>query len=225
VRRVAVPTEDPTLTFDALWDIEAGWDFAFVQVWHEEQGRFVSVPCSSSADAHEPAAMPEIVANLPGYTGDSGDWQQETCDLTGYAGSEIDLAFRYMTDPAVAEGGFWVDDITVGGELISDGSSLEGWQSVTQAHPVPVFGFTVQLVAYRNDGSVAWVGRMPMRRTADGRFASRLGAPRLRAMIGRSADTVAAIVTHNDPTELVGDYVPYELRANGFRQPGGGRLN
>jgi hypothetical protein len=128
-----------------------------------------------------------------------------------------------MTDPALAEAGFWVDDVTVGGELLSDGSSLEGWKSATQAHPTPVFGFTVQLVAYAADGSAAWLGRMPMRRS-DGGFRSTLSGDRLRAVIGGRADTVAAIVTHNDPGEDVDQYAHYELRANGVLQPGGGGL-
>ena len=224
VRRVAVPSADPTLTFQALWDTELGWDFAFVQVWDKDERSFVSLPCTGTTRAHDPAALREIVVNLPGYTGDSTGWEQQSCDLSAYAGQEVDIAFRYMTDPALAEAGFWVDDVTVGGELLSDGSSLEGWKSATQAHPTPVFGFTVQLVAYDDDGSAAWLGRMPMRRSDGGGFRSTLSGDRLRAVIGGRADTVAAIVTHNDPGEDVDQYAHYELRANGVLQPGGGGL-
>lgn len=224
VRQVAVPASNPTLTFDALWDIELGWDFAVVQVWDAEQGRFESLACTGTTRAHDPGALSEIVANLPGYTGDSGGWQQQSCDLSEYAGQDVELAFRYLTDPAAAEAGFWVDDITVGGQLVSDGSSLDGWLSATQAHPTPVGGFTVQLVAYRLDGSAAWVGRLPMRRTDDGTFRSTLSGDRLHAVVGRTAEVVYAIVTQDDPTETVEDYAHYELRANGVLQPGGGRL-
>jgi hypothetical protein len=223
VHRVAVPEADPTLAFEALWDTELGWDFGFVQVWDADEADWVSLPCSGTTRAHDPAALREIVANLPGYSGDSTGWAPQTCDLSAYAGQQVDVAFRYMTDPAVAEGGFWVDDVTVGGEAVSDGSSLEGWTSATQAHPTPVAGFAVQLVAYRDDGSAAWVGRMPVRRT-DGAFRGNLSADRLRALVGGSADMVAVIVTQNDPAEKVVQYATYQLRANGVLQPGGGRL-
>ncbi|HEU4513039.1 MAG TPA: peptidase M6 [Nocardioidaceae bacterium] len=223
VKRVTVPADDPTLTFRALWDTELRWDFAFVQVWDDDERRYVSLPCTGTTRGHDPAALREIVANLPGYSGDSTGWIEQTCDLSAWAGQEVDIAFRYMTDPAVAEAGFWVDDVAVGGTLVSDGSTLSGWQSATQAHPTPVFGFTAQLVAYRADGSAAWIGRMPMRRTDAGGFRSTLSGDRLRAVVGNTAETVAAIVTHNDPKESTFQYATYALRANGVLQPGGGR--
>ena len=51
-----------------------------------------------------------------------------------------------MTNPAVPPGA-WVDDVRVGGTLISDGSSLDGWQSFTQVRPNTVAGFTVTILS------------------------------------------------------------------------------
>jgi hypothetical protein len=45
----------------------------------------------------------------------------------------------------------------------------------------------------------------------------------LAGAIGTSAETVAAIVTYDEPTELVTppQYAPYRLKVNGVLQPGG----
>ena len=57
--------------------------------------------------------------------------------------------------------------------LISDGSTLEGWQSATEFNPVEVEAYTVRLIAYGN-GNKAWIGQLS---------------------IGSKADVVATIVT------------------------------
>ena len=220
-RTVTVPTSDPTLTFRTLYDTEPGWDFGFVQVY--DHGKYVSIPCTGSTSDHDPGAIPAVQDNLPGFTGDSGTWKDESCDLSAYAGNSVELAFRYVTDTGVNEGGWWVDDIGFHGDAsISDGSSLDGWLSATQAHPTPVAGYTVQLVAYTDDGSAAWVGQLPLTQDDDGHFRGTLSGDALHGVIGSSAQTVAAIVMQDDPSETVSQYAQYTLTANGVTQPGGG---
>ena len=58
------------------------------------------------------------------------------------------LAFRIFNDGGVHFAGFWVDNVAIEGTVISDGSTLDGWQSATQYNPIEVEGYTVQLVAY-----------------------------------------------------------------------------
>jgi hypothetical protein len=219
-RTVAVPTSDPTLTFRTLYDTEPGWDFGFVQVY--DNGSYVSIPCTDSTSDHDPGAIPAVQDNLPGFTGDSGTWKDESCDLSAYAGYSVELAFRYVTDSGVNEAGWWVDDVEVGDSPVSDGATLTGWQSATQAHPAPVAGYTVQLVAYTDDGSAAWVGNLPLSQDDDGHFRGTLSGDALHAVIGDSAQTVAAIIMQDDPTETVSQYAQYTLTANGVTQPGGG---
>ena len=36
---------------------------------------------------------------------------------------------------------------------------IDGW---THVNPTPVNGFTVQLVAYTDDGHAAWIGQLPL---------------------------------------------------------------
>ena len=63
------------------------------------------------------------------------------------------LAFRAFNDPATlgtddaTAPGFWVDDVKVGGTLVSDGSSLDGWKSFTETKPNTVAGFTVWILS------------------------------------------------------------------------------
>ncbi len=55
-----------------------------------------------------------------GFTGKSGGWKQLSADLTPFVGKEIALRFEYVTDAAVNQPGFAVDDV----EVVADGRSL-----------------------------------------------------------------------------------------------------
>jgi hypothetical protein len=167
-----------------------------------------------------------VVANLPGFSGDSAGWKAETCSLASYAGQTVLLAFRAINDPGTQgvdptiPAGFWVDDVAVGGTTISDGSSLTGWQSPTQIHPIAVNGFTVQLVAWKTNvkGPIA-ITRLRL----NGNFDATVTGQQLQKVLGGvRADFVGAIVMYDEPTEAITDYAPYALTANGVAQPGGG---
>jgi Immune inhibitor A peptidase M6 len=129
VRKVRV--KDGALTVDTAWSTEEGYDYAYVQVSTNGGKTYKSVPCKDSIDA--PLG--------PGFEGISGGGKAprfvtETCKLTKYAGKKVLLAFRYVTDPGVQFQGFWIDDVTLDGQSLTDGRSLRGWKSVTQIHPV-----------------------------------------------------------------------------------------
>ncbi|MDP9401565.1 MAG: immune inhibitor A, partial [Actinomycetota bacterium] len=151
MREVTVPAANPTLTFASRWSIEPGWDFGVVQVSTDGGRTFRSLANTDTTSAHDPGAAEEIVRELPGVTGESAGFRTETFDLSAYAGQTVLLAFRYLTDAGVDLPGWWIDDVAVGGTPISDGSSLEGWRSASQVRPVPVAGFTVQLVGHRSE--------------------------------------------------------------------------
>jgi bacillopeptidase F (M6 metalloprotease family) len=155
------------------------------------------------------------VANLPGLTGDSGTWRPQTANLSAYAGQSVLLAFRYITDSGVDEGGFWVRNISVGGTALP-GDSLTGWQSATEVNPIAVQGFTVQLVAYGANGEPVWYHRL-----VDGGFTGSLSGSALQAAIGTSASTVAALVMYDDDSETAPKQARYTLKVNGVTQPGG----
>jgi immune inhibitor A len=102
----------PTLTFKGWYDIEEGWDFGFVQVSTDGGTTWTSLPGTTTTSDHDPDCY--FVDELPGYTGYSGGWLEETVDLTAYAGAaQVWLRFRYETDPATLGMGWFVDDIQV----------------------------------------------------------------------------------------------------------------
>ncbi len=216
VHSVNVPLGGGALTFDALWDTEVGWDFGYVQVSTDGGVTWTSLPTADTTSAHDPGAISQVVAQLPGFTGDSGTWRPQSADLSAYVGTSVLVAFRYITDSGVDEGGFWVRNISAAGTpLPSD--SLTGWQSATEVLPVTVQGFTVQLVAYGDDGSPVWVHRMDL----DGSFDATFDGTALADAIGTSATTVSAIVMFDDDTENAPKQAGYTLTVNGVTQPGG----
>ena len=221
IREVSVPASgDQSLTFRTRYGIETLWDYAIVQVSGDGGESWTSLANADTTTDHDPDALESIVAELPGLTGDK-DWHDTSYDLSSYGGQTVLLRLRMMSDGATLgnEGGLpagWlVDDVRVGGTLVSDGS-LDGWRSEVSAPEVN--GFTVQLVGLSGDGRHPTIlAGVPL---ADG-FAGALSDGPLRSSLGNQSDTVAAIVTYDEPTESVGRYAPYELKVNGVLQPGG----
>ena len=214
VRKVTVPANGGTLTFDALWQTEQDWDFGFVQVSDDGGATWHSLATQDTTSEHDPGAIGTVVDNLPGFSGDSGGWKTESADLSSYAGKDVLVSFRYVTDPATTFSGFWVRNIKVGDTALPS-DSLDGWQSPTQAHPIPVSGWTVQLVAY--DGNKAWL--KPVKLNAG--FKGQLSYPDVSKALGKKAKVVGAIVTYDDPTETSRQYASYQLTVDGVLQPGG----
>ena len=221
IRPVAVPASgDRTLTFDTRHGLETEWDFAFVQVSTDDGLTWTSLANASTTDRHDAAAEPRIVAQLPGLNGDA-DWHTETFDLSAYAGRTILLRFRLMTDGAtlgnggVIEAGWLVDDVKVGGVLVSDGS-LAGW--TTEAPPIG--GFMVQLISIGADrGKTSTLIQVPVK---GGRTHTLDTKQLFRLILGHDPALVGMAVMYDEPTESITRYAPYTLKVNGVVQPGGG---
>jgi len=124
--------ETATLTFDTWYDIEEDWDFGFVQVSNDSGATWVSLANEYTVNESDPDTMPAIIANLPGLTGYSGSGELETMsfDLSAYAGQEIMLKFRYMTDWAYNYEGWYIDNVYINDELIDDGEDVIGLWAV-----------------------------------------------------------------------------------------------
>ncbi len=139
-----------TLTFWTWYDIEPDFDYAYVEVstdngqtWTILKGRH-----TTDKDPNE--------ANLGhGYTGKSGggkspQWVQESIDLTPYVGKQVLVRFEYITDQALNEPGFIVDDIAIPeiGYAHDAESSDDGWVAagfVRIANQLPQY-FIVQVI-------------------------------------------------------------------------------
>jgi hypothetical protein len=227
VTQVDVPAGSPTLSFETRYNVEPNYDFGFVQVSTDGGETYTSLSNEDTTSdvAPDSPILDALNSNTPGFTGKSGGgsspkWVTENFDLSAYAGQNVLLAFRYITDSGVDGPGWWIDDVKVNDTLITDGTSLAGFQSQTEVNPTEVSGFTVQLVAYDADHSDAWVYNLPL----DGNFDGSVKSNALTAAIGTTASTVAAIVTYDEPTETVlgNRYAPYTLEVdNKHVQPGG----
>jgi hypothetical protein len=190
-----------------------------VQVSTDDGLSWTSLGNGSTTEEHDPGAAPAIIAQLPGFNGDA-DWHAESFDLSAYAGRTVLLRFRLMTDGATLgnggpiEAGWLVDDVKVGGVLVSDGT-LAGWG--TEAPPIS--GYTLQLISIgARHGRQATLVQVPVKSgrtySLDARFLFRL-------LLGRDAETVAMLVMYDEPTESIARYAPYTLKVNGVLQPGG----
>jgi hypothetical protein len=208
-----------SITFDALWNEELGWDFGFVQISTDNGVTYSSIPCTDTTTTTDPDALPTAKNNVPGFTGYSAAWKSETCSLAGYSGNVL-LAFRTYNDPATlgADGtkpvGFWVDNVKIGATLISDGADIATWKSPTQIHPSSVSGFAVTLMSV--NGNKITLKQLPL--NADFAVTNKAN---VQKYIDKNADFVGAIVTYDDPAESSDDYAPYQLSVNGVVQPGG----
>src|SRR5215213_5422304 len=91
-------------------------------IWYniEEDWDYLHVDASTDGETWEILKTPSGTDTNPsgnsygwGYTGSTGDWIQEHVDLSQYAGKKVQIRFEYVTDAAVNEEGFLVDDVQI----------------------------------------------------------------------------------------------------------------
>jgi immune inhibitor A len=120
VGQASIPTTTPILNIDTRYDIENWWDFGFVQVSTDNGATWTSLPNEYTNDTVNPYGHPAVFANLPGLTGLSPDWPGWTSttmlfDLSEYAGQDVLIGFRYMTDWAVLGKGWFIKSASING--------------------------------------------------------------------------------------------------------------
>jgi len=226
VKQSAVPAGSrAVVTFAGRWNLEEGYDFGFVQISADGGASYQSVACTDTTTTDiAPDAGATAADNLPGFTGASAGWRNEICNLSSFAGQTVLLAFRTFNDPDVegtdpnTPAGFWVDDVKVGGALVSDGTDLAGWQSQTQVRPTAVANFVVTLISIRTGDRRSQIKVKTLK--LDSSFSIR-GKKETDKYIADKSDFVGAIVTYDDPSETSDQYAPYQLIVNGVVQPGG----
>jgi immune inhibitor A len=123
-----------TLTFSAWYDIEDGWDYAYVEASTDGGKHWQILPGQQTSDKN-----PVGNAFGPGWTGISGGgkapaWVNEKVDLSAFAGKQVLLRFEYITDDAVNGPGFMIDDLAIpelnytdNGEKGTAGWDAAGW--------------------------------------------------------------------------------------------------
>jgi hypothetical protein len=203
VTSVAVPADSPTLSFQAKYGAEFGYDYGYVVV--STDGGETYTPIAGDKTVDGPLG--------PSLNGTTVGFEPHTFDLSAYAGQTVLVGFQYISDGGVNEGGVLIDDITVGSTQVSDGSSLEPFDSPTEVNPTEVANWNVKLIGFDERNKVAFQAEF------NGRSTIKLGT--LQLLPFWLFPKVVAVVSYDEPTELVQQYAPYTLTANGAVQPGG----
>jgi immune inhibitor A len=110
------------LTAQVRYDIEAGFDYAYLEVSSDGGATWAKVDTSESYDGQD------LSGTDPQGFGISGD-QPEWTQLTATVPADTDtIRWRYATDPFTGGTGFQVDQVTLDGEVIGTAESGdEGW--------------------------------------------------------------------------------------------------
>jgi len=127
---------DANLNFWTWYEIETGWDFGFVQISTDDGSTWTSLENPDTTSEHDPQAHPDVLANLPGFTGSSDDWVLETFDLSSYNGQNVLIRFLFVTDWAYTETGWYIDDVLINGfdDDMEEGPgnwTSDGWSYTT----------------------------------------------------------------------------------------------
>jgi immune inhibitor A len=191
-----------TLSFDTYWDIEDYWDFGFVQVSTDGGSTWTSLANAYTTDIYDPNAHPTVIENLPGLTGWSGGWMNISYDLSAYAGQDILVAFRYVTDWGTLYEGWYIDNVMVDSTLISDGSDASVFMDITEVVPINN-DFTVTFVGIKDkkNGNEYKVHTMSLSDVSEA------GIFELNKVLSWS-DTAVMIVTFDAPEGFTG-YADY----------------
>jgi hypothetical protein len=200
----SVPAGSPTLTFLAKYGAEAGFDYGYIGVSTDGGASYTLLTSDRTVEA--PLG--------PGLNGTTVGFEPHTFDLTPYAGQNVLLSFRYVSDGSVNEGGLKLDDIAVGGTVISDGSNLSAFKSPTQIRAIDVNNFNVKVIGIDPAHHVAW-----QLYDFNGKFSISLN--RIQLALLSLFPQVVVMVAYDEPTEQVQQYAPYTLTVNGVVQPGG----
>lgn len=121
-RTFALPSGTVSLSAKVRYDIEVGWDYAYLTV----NGDPVDTNLSTDSDPND-----QNFGN--GITGSTeGAWVNLTADLSAYAGQTVDLGFRYWTDSYVqgnddSADGIAIDNIEVTGSALDGAETDTGW--------------------------------------------------------------------------------------------------
>ena len=207
VFRTRVPTDAPTLSYLSSYNMESGFDYGYTVISTDGGKTYTSLANAATVPTGAPAP--------PGHalTGSSGLPRVLTFDLSPYAGQNVILGFRYVSDPLLNQGGWYIDDVKVGTTLISDGTSTSPFSSFTQLNPEPVAPFTVTLVGLDEEAQRARVIRV------SDTFQFGLTPRQITSL--RGFPLVVAIVSCDDFAETQTAYASYDLKANRITQLGG----
>lgn len=205
VFETTVPTANPTLTYTSVYNLEQDYDYGYTIVSTNGGKTYDTLTNAFTA------AMPGQFGF--GFTGASPVPIPQVFDLTKYAGQKVLIGFRMVSDQLINAGGWAVDDVRVGGQLISDGSATKPFRTMTEISPLPIKGWSLQLVGIDEDGRRIHVARFA------GKYGVTLTKKQLKAF--RGYPLLVAVVGYDDPKEASTVNGRYTVKVNGLGQAGG----
>jgi immune inhibitor A len=124
------------LTAKVRYEIEAGWDYAFLESSSDGGATWDPVETSESYEGADSSGFNASGTGISGDTG--GAWVDLTATVPADANA---VRWRYQTDGAAAEQGFQVDNIAIDGTDIGtaeagpEGWELDGFRTTTGSEP------------------------------------------------------------------------------------------
>ncbi len=95
------------MTYQTWYDLEEDYDYVFVSASND--GKDWQILQTTSCTFEDPSGN----SYGCGLNGQSKGWQEETVDLSAYAGQEVTVRFDYVTDAAINGVGMVIDDIRI----------------------------------------------------------------------------------------------------------------
>ncbi|MGH2457371.1 MAG: hypothetical protein ACRDIY_00715 [Chloroflexota bacterium] len=185
-----------TLRFSIWYDVEKDFDYGYVEASADGGSTWKSL---SSADTTTSDPNGQNYGN--GLTGTSGGqtpaWDQETVDLSGYAGRQILVRFEYVTDDSFNADGIALDNVEIpeigfkDNTQTDDGWQADGWTRIDDTWP------QTYLVEALTPGSKTPVRRMALDARDRGTLKLSGTEPTIIAVAG-----LAPITTHPAPFSL-----------------------
>jgi len=153
-----LPDGSPTLKFWISYDIEADWDFAFVEIAEMGTDNWTTLPdingmsTQSTGESCTAGWVEDIHPFLAHYmdvdcdptgttgewyafTGNSSGWRQVEMDLSTYAGKTVEIYISYATDYSNQNLGVFVDDIEISGYPLEDFEAGMGMWAASSPPP------------------------------------------------------------------------------------------
>jgi immune inhibitor A len=124
IRSIDVPATTPTLSMRVAFNIEAGWDYAYVSVSTNGGTTWTNLASAGLTTTANPNTQ-NLGNGITGST--AGAWRNASFNLAPYAGQTVLLRIRYVTDNFDFFWGLAVDDITVGSFSDDAEGSPNGW--------------------------------------------------------------------------------------------------
>ncbi len=196
VLAATVPADGGVLAYETAYAIEKDFDFAYTLISTDDGRTYQALTNQNTAQGPLGAAL----------TGKSEGVTRQTFDLGDYAGQDVLIALRYVTDSNTHLDGWFVRDVTLAGEMLTGGTTVANLRTITSIAPEVVAGWSVQVLGLDETGKQAHVVRLTGRRSS-------LSAAQLAELAAFPA--IVVIVGYDDRTGRVRQYAPYDLTVNG----------